>query len=130
MTATSTTTTTAINALPSRLDLAVYSGDGLRVEIRFTYAEGANVGEPYPLTGTWLAQIRERAGDVSALAALEVDATDQATGIVRVRVTPDVARDYAGIDGAWDLQQTPAEVGADPHTWYRGAFTIPRDVTR
>lgn len=104
-------------------DVAIYAGD--TVEFPQYSFQGENE-ESLNLSGyTWRAQWRAAAVSKTAI-ELEVDDTDAAEGILRVRAS---SANTAAMNssGVWDLQATDGDTVT---TWLRGKTVLTRDVTR
>jgi hypothetical protein len=115
-----------ISAQPTTLDLSLYAGDGFSTA--FNFKDGLT-GEPWPVTGTWVAEIRAKASDPDPLAEFAIDLTDAAEGIIRASLTGEQVRSLLDTTGGvWDLQQTPAS--GQPKTWFRGRISAQWDVSR
>ena len=113
--------TTTVSVRPKTLDFSLYAGDSFAVSFVFTDQE---TGEPYPLTGTWEAHIRDKGVLVTEFS---VDDTDAATGILALSLTGTQTSELALLGGCtWDLQQ---DFAGGPRTWYRGAVNLTGDVT-
>jgi hypothetical protein len=109
-----------VGLLPAVLDLDLYVGDGFGLEFSFVDKDS---GDPYPLTGTFSAQVRHLDELVTAFS---IDTTDAATGVLTLGLTP-VQTELIVSGSVWDLQQTPT-VGV-VRTWYRGTIRMFGDVT-
>jgi hypothetical protein len=110
---------------PTKLDLALYAGDGFAIAFTFT---DKVTGEPWPLDGEWLAQVRVVPGADAVVASFTVATT--APGSLTASLTGDDTRAVleAGALTWWDLQQTSP--GAEPRTWFRGQVRALEDVSR
>jgi len=113
-------TMTTLSTAPQELNLNLYSGDG--VTLIFTFVED---GDPWPTTGTWLAQVRS--SPVNDVITSFHIANDEAGGVVTASLSGVQVRSL-GNDAVWDLQQHPP--GAEPRTWYRGCINVIGDVSR
>jgi hypothetical protein len=116
-----------IDMTPVTLDLTLYAGDGFSMRIAFI---DKTTGDPWPIDGTWLAQVRSTAASTEVIADFVIDDSDADNGNIVVSLTGDDTR--ACLAGAptcfWDLQQTPP--GGQPRTWYAGKVKVSQDVTR
>lgn len=117
----------AIDVTPATLDLTLYAGDGFSMRISFV---NKATGAPWPVDGTWLAQIRQTAAAADPpLATFVIDTTDAVNGNLTVSLTGDDTRACLATPVSfWDLQQTPP--GGEPRTWYSGKVKASQDVTR
>ena len=126
--------TTTLSTAPKVLDFELYAGDGFAVGFEFV---DQVTGAPYPLDGTWLAQIRNR---TDVLTEFTIDDTEQTGGKIKLSLTGEQTAAlpgcYRGQNGSsacssgcpsWDLEQS--FVGG-PRTWYRGKVHTLVDVTR
>ena len=111
--------TRPLGAVPKPLDFEVYRGDGFAVLFNFTQD-----AEPWPLTGTWEAQVRETPTD-EILTSFTVDDSEADEGNLRIALSSVQTAALTG-PAVWDLQQTDGE----PRTWYRGNIYPSGDVTR
>jgi hypothetical protein len=122
---------TTLTVRPKPLDLNLYAGDAFAVRFNFTHAGS---GTPWPLTGTWKAEIRVADEVVMEFA---VDDTGAADGYLNISLDgiqtdmlgplstcqhPTSTHDDKCI--LWDLQQSDG-----PRTWYAGAIRVAADVT-
>jgi hypothetical protein len=116
-----------IDVTPANLDLTLYAGDGFTMRISFINKE---TGNPWPLTGTWLAQIRATAAAPDPpIASFAIDTHDAVNGNITVSLTGEDTRACLGnVVSFWDLQQTV--LGGEPRTWYAGKVKVGQDVTR
>jgi hypothetical protein len=116
-----------INLQPQSVDLLIYAGDGVSLDLELKTPNGL----PFNATGTLKAQIRpSRSGAVAA--EFTVDQTDAANGHVVVSLTGDQTAGLAPagepFNGAWDAQWTAA--GQEPLTIVQGSLSCKPDVTR
>jgi hypothetical protein len=109
-----------VGLLPAVLDLDLYVGDGFGLEFSFVDKDS---GDPYPLTGTFSAQVRH-AGEL--LTGFTIDTTDAANGVITLGLAP-AQVDLIVSGSVWDLQQM-SDVGVI-RTWYRGTIRMFGDVT-
>lgn len=113
---------------PSTLDLELYAGDGVHIQLTVTN----NAGEPIPVEGEITAQIRKERLDDEHLAEFNADLTDAATGIVTISLsgiqTAALTETEALFDGAWDVQWE--EPDNEPITLLQGRVKCHVDVTR
>lgn len=110
--------------LPGALNLSIYRGDDSAFQVTIT--EG---GTPKVLpTSGWAAQVRQRAGESTdpALAAFTVDATDAATGVIRLSIA-DADTLPLPRKCKWDLQLNDS--GA-VHTYLAGDLNVTEQVTQ
>ena len=118
-----------INRVPDTLDLALYAGDGVSINMGVT--NGA--GDPVSLgPGEWKAQIRKQRGDAQPEAEFAADWNTE-TNSVTISLTGEQTAaliDEAGqqFKGVWDIQWSP-ETGM-PVTLIQGQVTCDADVTR
>jgi hypothetical protein len=117
----------AIDVTPATLDLTLYAGDGFSMRISFV---NKVTGDPWPVDGTWLAQIRPTAAAADPIAEFAIDTTDAANGNITASLSGDDTRACLESPGVatWDLQQIPP--GGEPRTWYSGKVKTTQDVTR
>ena len=114
--------TTTLTVRPKTLDFSLYGGDSFAVQFIFTDSE---TGEPWPLTGTWQAQIRNKGEELTEFSIDEVDAGE---GKLYLGLTGEQTADLVGLQTLdWDLQQ---DYPGGPRTWYRGAVNVTGDITR
>jgi hypothetical protein len=116
-----------IDVTPSNLDLTLYAGDGFAMRISFI---NKSTGDPWPLEGTWRAQIRSTAAAADPpLAEFVIDDSDAVNGNIMVSLTGEDTRACLGNNVCfWDLEQSPP--GGQPRTWYAGKVKVSQDVTR
>ena len=122
---------TTLSVQPKQLDLNLYAGDGFAIRFVFTHAGS---GTPWPLTGTWKAQIRVNDVVVDQFA---IDSSEGSNGYLNISLDgiqtdmlgplsicqhPTSTRDANCI--LWDLQQSDG-----PRTWYAGTIRVKGDVT-
>ena len=113
--------TTNLKALPSELDLVLYSGDGVTIAFAFT-----EDGQPWSTAGEWTAEVRaSTVGPV--ITSFAIDNTAPETGVVKASLTGAQVRSL-GNGAVYDLQHVAP--GAEPRTWYRGTITVTGDVSR
>jgi hypothetical protein len=122
---------TQLSLAPQELDLELYAGDGVALQIVAKDAAGAAVN----LTGTITAQIRmTKSAPGSPLLAFTVDSTNAATGILILRLTGAqtatliVGLGDDGFRGYWDVQWQAS--GSEPTTLLRGIVLCDTDVSR
>lgn len=114
-----------INLLPTVLNLAIYSGDGLR--LRLIVKDSAQA--PVPLGPLSISsQIRQTRADADPKATFGVDLTDEASGIAIISLTGEQTASLANFNGVWDVQWKP--IDAEPRTILQGSLTCESDVTR
>ena len=115
-----------IDVTPTTLDLTLYAGDGFSMRINFV---NKTTGLPWPLDGTWSAQVRLTAVATETLADFVIDTSDMINGNIVVSLTGEDTRACLVAPVCyWDLQQTPT--GGEPRTWYLGKVKVSQDVTR
>ena len=113
--------TTFLSTRPKTLDLDIYAGDGFA--LRFQFSDKVTA-EPWPLEGTWKAEIRDGDGDV--VTDFVIDASEADEGKLALSLSATQTESLQGLSSlTWDLQQS---VG--PRTWYRGAVYATGDVTQ
>ena len=117
-----------IDLRPKFLDLELYAGDGVTIQLTVT----DNAVAAIDLDGAITAQIRAARLDVEVLAAFSADLTGAADGIVLVSLTGEQTADLITDDelftGAWDVQWV--KVGSEPITLVQGKVKCHADVTR
>jgi hypothetical protein len=128
--------TTIVSTRPKQLDFDLYAGDSFAVLFEFI---DETTGEPWPLEGTFKAEIRSK-GEV--VTEFTVDDSEQPEGRLRLSLTGDQTQTLAAATPtchhrtaattcaqcmSWDLQQ---DFPGGPRTWYRGAVAVTADVTR
>ena len=116
---------TILSSLPALLDLNIYGGEPYTLGFQFQHTDET----PYPLTGTWKADIRD--GSLNAvITSFTVDTTNEAAGLIVLTLSKtNLALIPTNTAVAWDLQQ--GDAGGNPiRTWYRGAVNVTADVTR
>jgi hypothetical protein len=121
-----------ISLIPESVDLKLYGGDGVELEINVSNGSVA----PFPLTGEVAAQIRTSRVNPAATADFAVDMSDADNGRVIISLTgeqtaalhgtPNPIEKYTGV---WDVQWTP-DSGRSPVTLVQGAVESSLDVTR
>lgn len=126
---------TTLSIRPKILDIDLYAGDTFTVLFRFI---DEDTGLPWPLVGTWAAQIRNR---TSVVEDFTVDDSDAADGELHLSLTGEQTATIGEQPGCqhgshastcgnclvWDLEQTyPGGV----RTWYYGTVSAMTDVTR
>lgn len=113
--------TPTVDLRPGKLDIKVSRGDtdGIPLVIQ-------EAGVAADLTGrTYAAQLR-RTASASTAVTIDVDTADADTGVLVLRLDPDVTETLTGIY-EWDLQQT---IGGTVRTLLAGRWTFQPDVTR
>jgi hypothetical protein len=120
----------SVTRLPPGLNLVMYAGDDFPFYVEAQYPNG----DPWPLEGELLAQIRRRRSDDDVLTEFEIDTTDADEGIVYLSLTGEQTADLipSGLEsftGVWDLEwvKTPT---TDPVTLFQGTVRCNLDVTR
>lgn len=117
----------ALDVTPVLLDLRLYAGDDFTMRIDFIHAD---TKLPYPLTGTWLAQVRAEPEATSLLTSFAIDVSQMAQGKLYLSLSGEQVRGLLSVfPRHWDLQQIPQGQTA-PRTWYRGTIRATGDVTR
>jgi hypothetical protein len=117
---------TAISMQPARLDLWLYAGDGFAVLFTFTDKE---TGDPWPIDGVWLAQVRTTPSSDEIVATFNIDDADVSSGKLTLALDGTQTRAIADAGACvWDMQQVAS--GAEPRTWYRGSVRVTADVSR
>jgi hypothetical protein len=121
-----------ISLIPESVDLKLYGGDGVELEINVTNG----VTGPLPLTGEVAAQIRTSRVNPAAQADFAVDLSQADVGLIIISLTgaqtaalhgtPNPVERYTGV---WDVQWTP-DSGRSPVTLVQGAVESNLDVTR
>lgn len=120
----------AISLVPGTVDLDLYAGDG--AALRVTVEDAA--GDPFPVDGEVVAQVRTTRADTDPFAAFTVDMTDAATGVLVLSLTGEqtdgmlTTPGTGKFGGVWDCQWTAD--GAEPITLVQGKVTCIPDVTR
>jgi len=125
--------TASISLIPEKVDLTLYGGDGVELEINVTNG----VAGPLPLTGEVAAQIRGSRVNPNVSADFAVDLADADNGIVLISLTGSQTAALHGTSGApiekftgvWDVQWTP-DTGRSPVTLVQGNVESNLDVTR
>jgi hypothetical protein len=123
----------SISLLPETVDLKLYGGDGVELEINVT--NGST--EPFDLTGTVAAQIRGSRVNPAASADFAVDLADASNGVAIISLTGEQTAALHGdpsspieqFTGVWDVQWTP-QTGRSPVTLVQGSVESNLDVTR
>jgi hypothetical protein len=116
-----------INLQPQSVDLLIYAGDGVSLDLELKTPNGL----PFNATGDLQAQLRpSRSGPIAATFA--VDATNVVNGHIGVSLTGAQTGSLApageAFNGAWDAQWTAP--GEEPLTIVQGSVTCKPDVTR
>src|SRR5882757_1924976 len=97
---------------PQELDLKIYSGDGYKFRLFIKDGEG----DPVPLTGEFIVQIRKTRGtDTDPDAEFDIDESLFSEGKVGLSLTGAACQalaESAKFKGFWDVQWTPD--GAQP----------------
>jgi hypothetical protein len=123
--------TKTISLIPEQVDLKLYGGDGVELELDVTNGSTS----PFPLDGEVAAQIRGSRVNPDVMADFAVDMTDADNGIVIVSLTGDQSAALHGdpptetFKGVWDVQWTP-QSGRAPVTLVQGNVESSLDVTR
>src|SRR3954470_2584017 len=121
--------TLQINAVPQRVNLTVYAGDG--VELRLT-AVNADTGDILDLGGEISAQVKANRIDTEPIAEFTVDSEQAENGVLDLSLsgeqTSALITDSKRFEGAWDVQWLA--VGEQPRTLVQGNLTCDLDVTR
>lgn len=120
----------SITRLPPNLPLIMYAGDDFPFYVEASYPNG----DPWPLTGELLAQIRRRRSDDDVLEEFAIDTTDAADGIIWLHLTGEQTADLIpeGMEsfaGVWDLEWV-ATPTTEPITLFQGTVRCNLDVTR
>lgn len=109
-----------LGQLPTTLDLDLYRGDGFGLKLTFI---DKDTGLPYPMDGSFKAEVRHNGAVVTEFA---IDNSDAASGNITIGLaasqTPTIPT-----GSVWDLQQSP--VDGVVRTWYRGTIRMYGDVT-
>lgn len=112
---------------PQILDLVLYAGDGTSFSLTVTDPEG----DPIPLTGTMIAQIRaEREAPDPPSAEFEIDLSDAALGKAVLELTGVQTHSLITpekFEGVWDVQWTPEN--GEPMTLCQGKVECFPDVS-
>jgi len=114
---------------PATVDLEIYQGDGVSIQITATDASGAAMN----VTGTTIAYIRQNRTDTGTpTLAFTVDTTNAATGILLLSLTgAQTATLSSGTNdpwrGFWDVQWTVG--GGQPLTLVKGKVACDQDVS-
>lgn len=123
-----------ISLIPESVDLSLYGGDGVELEINVSNGSGG----PLPLSGEVAAQIRTSRVNPSAIADFAVDLTNADIGTIIISLTgeqttalhqPNGGAPIERYQGVWDVQWTP-ESGRAPVTLVQGKVDSSLDVTR
>ena len=123
----------SISLIPEKVDLTLYGGDGVELEINVTNGPTG----PIDLTGEVMAQIRGSRVNPAVGAEFAVDLTQGANGVAIVSLTGDQTAALHGdpahplekFTGVWDVQWMPAS-GRSPVTLVQGNVESNLDVTR
>jgi hypothetical protein len=121
-----------IDQSPKKVDLVLYSGDGIKFNLVFTNGDGQALdvhGDEFK------SQIRVRRDDADSLVDFTIDATTQgADGIVIVSLdgtdTSTLTESGKDFSGFWDFEWTPSGAGAQPRTVCQGKVECGLDVSR
>ena len=113
----------SLNGLPALLDFSVYGGDNFTVQINFV---DGTTNNPWPLTGTWKAEIRTTPTATSPVTSFTIDTSQGAAGILYMSLTGTQTTLLIGSPFVWDLQQT---VSGSVKTFYTGHIRAVKDVT-
>jgi hypothetical protein len=121
--------TPKISNLPSKLDLALYAGDGASVKLTVT----DNAGVAIPLQpGEVTAQIRAHRLDADALVEFNANFDDLVPNTVLLTLTGDqtasIITDEDVFKGFWDVQWVAEN--QEPVTLAQGKVEVDADVTR
>lgn len=121
--------TPKINLLPSKLDLALYAGDG--ATIRLTVTDNAGLAIPL-LPGEVTAQIRANRLDADPLAEFTPDFSGDDLNILTLSLygsqTAALITDEEIFKGFWDVQWV--KENQEPITLAQGKVEVDADVTR
>lgn len=121
--------TPKINLLPSKLDLALYAGDGAAV--RLTVTDNAGLAVPL-LPGEVTAQIRQTRLSVESLADFNTDFSGDDLNILTLTLngeqTAALITDEEIFKGVWDVQWV--KENQEPITLAQGKVEVDADVTR
>lgn len=129
-----TTTAPEISLAPARLDLRLYAGDGVTINLRFVQD-----GELVPMDeGVLTAQIRTNRTDDDPAAVWTVDDSQAPLGVIAISLTGEQTRNlmesfqeeqlWMSWRGSWDVQWT--QTGLEPLTLFQGNCSCDSDVTR
>lgn len=117
----------AINFSPTVLDLSLYAGDGVSFRLVVT----TPTDEIVNLTGTMLAQIRDKRDSVTEKATFDIDLTDAADGVTILQLTGDQTQTLCtagkAYSGVWDLEWTATD--EEPVTIVQGKVECAPDVS-
>ena len=120
--------TPKISLLPDKLDLALYAGDGVNIELSVS----DNDGVPIPIESGITAQIRKERLDVDPLVEFNFNIVDPATGVVFLSLqgsqTAALITDEPIFKGVWDVQWVPEN--QEPVTLLQGKVECDADVSR
>lgn len=125
---------TTIDLVPQTLNLRLYAGDGVTINLRFVQA-----GEPLPMDdGLIKAEIRTNRLDPDPLVTWTVDASEAADGLITISLSGDQTRElmedfrktqlWSAWKGVWDVQWQ--QTGTQPLTIFQGDCYCDSDVTR
>lgn len=117
-----------ISLIPDTLDLALYAGDGVSIQLTVTDNDGA----PLPVDGEITAQIRRNRLDTIVLAEFISDLVNGAMGIILISLsgeqTAALITDKPVFKGVWDVQWQKTD--SQPITLIQGKVECNADVTR
>lgn len=122
-------TANKLSFVPEQLDLELYGGDGVTLNIQVV----DKAQTPVPLTGTLAAQVRRARSDADALEDWQTSVVDPDTGTALISLSGAqtmglTAGGTKAFKGVWDVQWTAD--GAEPVTLMQGKLTCVLDVTR
>ena len=93
-------------------------------QVQFT---DSTTGQAYPLTGTWLAQVKSSQTASTVLTSFTIDTSLAAQGKLTLSLTGAQTTSLIGPPSVWDLQQT---TGGVIKTWLHGQIKASQDITQ
>jgi len=115
--------TPEVGATAAKVNLRLYRGDDRGIQFTFTDSSSAPIALP---TSTWTSQIRAAVGAADVLASFTVDASQAATGVVKISLAH---TDSATLPArcVYDLQVNSA---GSITTYIQGSISMDGEVTQ
>jgi hypothetical protein len=121
--------TSQISVIPKRVDLVVYAGDGVELQLS---SVNAKTGDNLDLAGELDAQVKANRSDTEPIVEFAINTEQAADGVLELSLsgeqTAELLADKSQFKGSWDVQWLAD--GEQPRTLVQGNFTCVLDVTR
>jgi hypothetical protein len=97
--------TSQVNVIPQRVDLSIYAGDGVELQLS---AVNAKTGDSLDLAGEIRAQVKANRSDTEPITEFAVNTDQAADGTLDLSLigeqTAALIRDSSRFQGSWDVQ--------------------------